>query len=50
MVKNNLLIYFRDLYNWEEKRQVALDTFEKNKVNMMTVAVKGLERDLKLRD
>lgn len=40
---------FRDLYNWPEKRHVALDTFEKNKNSMMQVAVQGLEKDLKLK-
>lgn len=38
----------RDLFNWEETRQVALQTFEKNKNSMMHVAVQGLEIDMKL--
>lgn len=42
------LFFIRDLYNWEEKRQVAIQTFEKNRPNMMQVAVQGLEKDLKL--
>ena len=41
---------FRDLYNWEEKREVAIQTFNKNKLEYMHVAVQGLERDLKLRE
>ena len=39
---------FRDLYNWEESREVALTTFNENKSSMMAVAVQGLEKDLKL--
>ena len=41
---------FRDLYNWEAKREVAIQTFNKNKMEYMHVAVQGLEKDLKLRD
>lgn len=42
--------FFRDLYNNEATRQVALDTFAKNKDSMMHVAAQGLEIDLKLVD
>ena len=38
----------RDLFNWEETKKVAIDTFEKNKSSMMHVAVQGLEIDMKL--
>lgn len=41
---------YRDLYNWEAKREVAIQTFNKNKMEYMHVAVQGLEKDLKLRD
>ena len=46
----SLSFHFRDLYNWEEKREVAIQTFNKNKMEYMHVAVQGLEKDLKLRD
>ena len=38
-----VLIVFRDLYNWEAKRQVALDTFEKNKVNMTWIETYSMQ-------
>ena len=38
---------YRDLFNWEDTKKVALETFEKNKSCMMHVAVQGLENDLK---
>ena len=41
-------LFFRDLYNWEEARQTALDTFQKVKSSYMHVAVQGLEIDMKL--
>lgn len=44
-----MLLYCRDLYAWEEKRNVAIDTFLKNKPYMMHVAIHGLENDLKLK-
>jgi len=40
---------YRDLYNWEEKREVAIQTFNSNKDGYMHVAAQGLEKDLKLR-
>ena len=51
---NNDTEYFiritcRDLYNWEEKREVAIQTFNTNKMEYMHVAAQGLEKDLKLR-
>jgi len=39
---------YRDLYNNEDTRQIALETFEKNKPSMMHVAIQGLEIDLKI--
>ena len=39
---------FRDLYNNEDTRKIALETFEKNKPSMMHVAIQGLEIDLKI--
>ena len=39
---------YRDLYRWDESRPIALETFHKNKPNMMHVAIQGLEIDLKL--
>lgn len=41
-------IHFRDLYNNEDTRKIALETFEKNKPSMMHVAIQGLEIDLKI--
>ena len=41
-------IHSRDLYNNEDTRQIALETFEKNKPSMMHVAIQGLEIDLKI--
>ena len=46
---SNMRFYCRDLYAWEEKRNVAIDTFLKNKPYMMHVAIHGLENDLKLK-
>ena len=47
--KKTLELYdFRDLYNSDETKQVALDTFKKNKPSYMDVAVRGLEIDMKL--
>ena len=37
-----------DMYAWEEARETALETFEKNRGSMMKVAVKRLEKVLKL--
>ena len=49
ILKVKLDYYFsRDLYNWEEARQTALDTFQKVKSSYMHVAVQGLEIDMKL--
>ena len=39
---------YRDLYGWEEKRELAIQTFNSNKNGYMHVAVQGLEKDLKL--
>ena len=39
---------YRDLYNNEDTRKIALETFEKNKPSMMHVAIQGLEIDLKI--
>lgn len=44
----NEITFFSDLYNWEEYRETALETFKKNKNSMMKVAVQGLEKDLKI--
>ena len=41
---------YRDMYAWEEARETALETFEKNRGSMMKVSVQGLEKDLKLRE
>jgi len=37
---------YRDLYDWEEKRQVGIDTYHKVKHTYMEVARQGLEKDL----
>ncbi|RZF35040.1 hypothetical protein LSTR_LSTR009632 [Laodelphax striatellus] len=39
---------YRDLYGWEEMRQEAIDTFEKNKHKMMHVSAAMVANDLKL--
>jgi len=39
---------YRDLYGWEEKRQVAIDTFNANKDKMMSVAREMVAKDLHL--
>jgi len=41
---------YRDLYNWEEKRHVALNTYNKTKDKMMTVSRDMIAKDLHLRD
>ena len=41
-------LFYRALFNWEETKQIALDTFQKNKPSMMHVAIQGLEIDMKL--
>ena len=43
-----LFFYSRDLFNWEDTRTIALETFKKNKPSMMHVAIQGLEIDMKL--
>ncbi len=40
---------YRDLFKWDEARDVALETFKKNRDSMMKVSVQGLEKDLKLK-
>ena len=47
----NLYLYicnFRDLYNSEETRQVALDTFKKNKSSYMNVAIERVQNILEI--
>ena len=44
----NFFFYSRDLFNWEDTRTIALETFKKNKPSMMHVAIQGLEIDMKL--
>jgi leukotriene-A4 hydrolase len=39
---------YRDLYSWEDKRDIAIETFNANKNGYMHVAAQGLEKDLKL--
>jgi len=39
---------YRDLYNSEETRQVALDTFKKNKSSYMNVAVERVQNILEI--
>ncbi|QQP32378.1 Leukotriene A4 hydrolaselike [Caligus rogercresseyi] len=40
---------YRDLYAWEETRDLALKTFQADRPNMMLVSIQGVEKDLKLR-
>ena len=40
---------YRDLYEWEAKRQEAIEVFLGLKDQYMQVAAYGLEKDLKLR-
>ena len=42
------ILLFRDLYSWEDKRDIAIQTFNANKKGYMHVAAQGLEKDLKL--
>ena len=37
---------YRDLYNWPEQRQRAIDTFVKNRPTMMHVAADMVAKDL----
>ncbi|KAH9511255.1 Leukotriene A-4 hydrolase [Dermatophagoides farinae] len=37
---------YRSLYQWEKTRQLALDTFQKNRPNLMRVAIDAIEKDL----
>ncbi|XP_050524894.1 leukotriene A-4 hydrolase [Daktulosphaira vitifoliae] len=41
---------YRDLYNWDEVRQKAIENFEKNKQCMMYVCQYTVSKDLHLRD
>ena len=43
-----ITFHFRDLFNDEDTRQVALDTYEQNKASCMSVAQKKLMKILKL--
>lgn len=40
---------YRDLYEWEAKRQEAIEVFLRLKDQYMQVAAYGLEKDLRLR-
>ncbi|XP_027205009.2 leukotriene A-4 hydrolase isoform X2 [Dermatophagoides pteronyssinus] len=37
---------YRSLYQWEKTRQLALDTFAKNRSRLMRVAIDAIEKDL----
>ena len=37
---------YRDLYGWEDKRQLAVDTYRENRNRYMDVARNRLEQDL----
>jgi len=39
---------YRDLYSWEETRQLAVDTYNKHKDEMMYVTSYGVSKDLQL--
>jgi len=39
---------YRDLYTWEEVREKAIETFKKNRPNMMYVSAYTVAKDLKL--
>ncbi|KAF7284359.1 hypothetical protein GWI33_022147 [Rhynchophorus ferrugineus] len=41
---------YRDLYNWEKTKQLALDNFKANKQNMMHVSAYTLARDLHIEE
>ena len=41
---------YRDLFQWTEVRQRAIQTFRQNKVKMMAVAVRGVMKDLHLQE
>ena len=39
---------YRDLYNWEEKREETIEFYKANKYLLMSVLVIGVNKDLKL--
>ena len=41
---------YRDLYQWTEVRERAVNTFRQNKEKMMAVAVRGVMKDLHLQE
>ena len=41
---------YRDLYNWEYSREIAIDNFNKNRKYMMFVLANQLEKDLHLNE
>ena len=41
---------YRDLYDWEEKRQEAIDNFLENKDKLMSLVVEMVSKDLHLND
>ena len=41
---------YRDLYQWAEVRDRAVEVFRQNKERMMAVAVRGVMKDLHLRE
>ena len=47
-VKNNCHFCYRELYKWEEQREKAIATFNRNKAFMMMVSVQAVATDLKL--
>ena len=52
-MESNINLYWylyncRDLYNSEETRQVALDTFKKNKSSYMNVAIERVQNILEI--
>ena len=39
---------YRDLYNWEDKRDATIEFYKANKYLLMSVLVDGVNKDLKL--
>lgn len=46
----SIIVFFRDLYSWEEVRTKTIENFENNKMCMMYVCRHTVAKDLQLRD
>lgn len=46
----SIIVFFRDLYSWEEVRTETINNFENNKMRMMYVCRHTVAKDLRLRE